>query len=64
MADHSINVGNVELVSLSDGEPIRSPFMPFPDTTIEQWRSFLICWTATSKFAAGTGLLRYAQVAS
>ena len=40
MADHSINVGNVEMVSLSDGEPIRSPFMPFPDTTIEQWREF------------------------
>ena len=37
---NSINVGNVELISLSDGEPIRSPFMPFPDTTIEQWREF------------------------
>ncbi|MDE2939594.1 MAG: MBL fold metallo-hydrolase [Chloroflexota bacterium] len=40
MPGHSIDVGNVELVSLSDGEPIRSPFMPFPDTTIEQWREF------------------------
>ena len=36
----SIGIGNVELISLSDGEPIRSPFMPFPDTTIEQWREF------------------------
>ena len=40
MPDYSINVGNVELVSLSDGEPTRSPFVPFPDTTIEQWREF------------------------
>ena len=40
MPDYSISVGNVELVSLSDGEPTRSPFMPFPDTTIEQWREF------------------------
>ena len=40
MADYKITVGNVELVSLSDGHPIRSPLMPFPDTTIEQWREF------------------------
>ena len=36
----SIGIGNVELISLGDGEPIRSPFMPFPETTIEQWREF------------------------
>ena len=40
MPGYSIGIGNVELISLSDGEPIRSPFMPFPDTTIEQWREF------------------------
>ena len=40
MPGHTIKVGNVELVSLSDGTPSRSPFMPFPDTTIEQWREF------------------------
>lgn len=40
MPGHTIKVGNVELVSLSDGTPTRSPFMPFPDTTIEQWREF------------------------
>ena len=40
MPDFKINVGNVELVSISDGFPLRSPLMPFPDTTIEQWREF------------------------
>ena len=40
MPNYSIKVGNVELVSVSDGYPIRSPFIPFPDTTIEQWREF------------------------
>ena len=40
MPNYSISVGSVELVSLSDGEPSRSPFMPFPETTIEQWREF------------------------
>ena len=40
MPDYKINIGNVELLSLSDGSPVRSPFMPFPDTTIEQWREF------------------------
>ena len=40
MPDYSIQVGNVELVSLSDGFPQRSPLIPFPDTTIEQWREF------------------------
>ncbi|MYC30939.1 MAG: hypothetical protein F4X65_12740 [Chloroflexi bacterium] len=40
MPAYSISVGNVELVSLSDGEVIRSPLMPFPETTIEQCREF------------------------
>ncbi len=40
MADSKINVGNVELIAVSDGFPLRSPLMPFPDTTIEQWREF------------------------
>ena len=40
MPSYKISVGNVELLSLSDGGPVRSPFMPFPDTTIEQWREF------------------------
>ncbi len=40
MPKSSIKIGNVELISVSDGYPTRSPFMPFPDTTIEQWREF------------------------
>ena len=40
MPDHQITIGNVELISLNDGMPTRSPMMPFPDTTIEQWREF------------------------
>lgn len=40
MPDHQIKVGNVEFISLSDGAPSRSPLMPFPDTTIEQWKEF------------------------
>ena len=40
MPDHTITLGNVELVSLSDGFPLRLPLIPFPDTKIEQWREF------------------------
>ena len=40
MAEHSVNVGNVELISVYDGHQIRPAQMPFPDTTIEQWREF------------------------
>lgn len=40
MPSYKINVGNVELVSVNDGFPIRSPLMPFPDTKIEQWKEF------------------------
>lgn len=40
MASYTTSVGNVELVSLNDGMPVRSPFAPFPETTIEQWREF------------------------
>ena len=40
MPAYTTTVGNVELLSLNDGMPVRSPFAPFPDTTIEQWREF------------------------
>ena len=40
MPNHKINVGNVELISLNDNLPIRSPFVAFPHTTIEQWREY------------------------
>ena len=40
MSGHNIKIGNVELISVSDGYPLRSPLMPFPDTSIEQWREF------------------------
>jgi len=40
MPNYRINVGNVELISLSDVNMVRSPFVAFPDTTIEQWREF------------------------
>ena len=40
MPEHKISVGNVELVSLNDNLPIRSPFVAFPHTTIEQWREY------------------------
>ena len=40
MPNHTITVGDVELISLNDSLPIRSPFVAFPDTTIEQWREY------------------------
>ena len=40
MPNHTTTVGNVELLALNDGGPVRSPLIPFPDTTIEQWREF------------------------
>ena len=40
MAGHSVTVGNVELISVYDGYQIRPAQMPFPDTTLEQWREF------------------------
>ena len=40
MPNYRTNVGNVELISLSDVNMVRSPFVAFPDTTIEQWREF------------------------
>ena len=40
MADHVLTVGNVELIAINDGFPVRSPLMPFPDTSIEQWKEF------------------------
>ena len=40
MPNHVVNVGNVELISLNDNLFTRSPFVAFPDTTIEQWREY------------------------
>ncbi len=40
MADHVLTVGDVELIAINDGFPVRSPLMPFPDTSIEQWKEF------------------------
>ena len=39
MSDYKATVGNVELVSLSDGLGDREPVETFPDSTIQQWRS-------------------------
>lgn len=39
MASYTTGVGDVELVYLNDGMPVRSPFTPFPDTAIGQWES-------------------------
>ena len=52
MPSYTTSVGNVELLALNDGMPIRSPFTPFPDTTIEQWREFPSFWTKTSRSGA------------
>ena len=38
MADHKTTVGNVELVSLSDGRGDMDPLDMFPESTLEQWR--------------------------
>ena len=40
MPDFKTNVGNVELVSLSDGFPLRDPLTIFPSSTIDQWKEF------------------------
>ena len=40
MRNFRTTVGSVELVSLSDGFPTRSPIAVFPDSTLEQWREF------------------------
>ena len=40
MPGHVVTVGNVEMVSVYDGYQIRPAQMPFPDTTLEQWREF------------------------
>ncbi len=40
MPDFKTNVGNVELVSLSDGFPLRDPLAIFPSSTIDQWKEF------------------------
>ena len=40
MPNHIVNIGNVELISLNDNLFTRSPFVAFPDTTIEQWQEY------------------------
>ena len=40
MPNHIVNIGNVELISLNDNLPLRSPFVAFPHTTIEQWNEY------------------------
>ncbi len=40
MPNHIVNVGAVELISLNDNLPVRSPLVAFPHTTIEQWREY------------------------
>ena len=39
MPGYKINIGNVELVSLSDGNSDREPTWVFPDSTMDIWRS-------------------------
>jgi glyoxylase-like metal-dependent hydrolase (beta-lactamase superfamily II) len=39
MASHTITIGNVELVSLSDGNGDREPTFVFPDSRVEIWQS-------------------------
>ena len=40
LPNHIVNIGNVELISLNDNLPLRSPFVAFPHTTIEQWNEY------------------------
>ena len=40
MPNHTIHVGNVELISLNDNLPIRSPFVAFPQSKIEEWNEY------------------------
>lgn len=39
MADYTARVGNVEMVSLTDGQSDRDPVETFPNSTGEQWRA-------------------------
>ena len=39
MANNKTTIGNVELVSVSDGNGDRDPVETFPDSTVEQWRA-------------------------
>ena len=40
MPSHIVKVGAVELISLNDNLPVRSPFVAFPHTTIDQWQEY------------------------
>ena len=39
MADYTVSVGNVQIVSLTDGQGDQNPVEMFPESTMEQWRS-------------------------
>ena len=39
MSNHKINIGNVEMVSVSDGNGDREPTFVFPDSDLEIWKS-------------------------
>ena len=39
MPNHKVSIGNVELVSLSDGNGDREPTFVFPDSSMDIWRS-------------------------
>ena len=39
MSNHKINIGNVEMVSVSDGNGDREPSFVFPDSDLEIWKS-------------------------
>ena len=55
MAGYSTNVGNVELVSLSDGYPLRPPLDIFPSSTLEEWREFPGLLDANDQFTSRFG---------
>ena len=57
MADFKTNVGNVELVSLSDGFPTKAPLEVFPDTNIEHWREFPGLLDSNGHFGTRYGLV-------
>jgi len=57
MPGHTITFGKVELVSLNDGAPVRSPFMPFPEAAIEQWRKFPDLLDSNHQIRSGYGAM-------
>ena len=55
MANHTIKVGNVEMVSLKDALATRSPVDTFPGSTIEEWREFPELLTADEEISSRVG---------